>query len=49
MSRSAGTARERPVIPFRPMNALILTLGLALVAAVSFYLLDRYVIGCAKL
>jgi len=49
MGRSADTAHERPVIPFRPMSALILTLGLALVTAVSFYVLDRYVIGCTNL
>jgi hypothetical protein len=49
IGRSADTARERPVIPFRPMSPLILSLVLALGAAVSFWLLDRYVIGCAKL
>jgi hypothetical protein len=32
-----------------PMSPLLLTLILALGAALSFWLLDRYVIGCAKL
>jgi len=49
MDRSADTTAGRPVIAFRPMSPLLLTLVLALGAAVSFWLLDRYVIGCAKL
>ena len=30
------------------MNPIVLELGLVLVTAVSFWLLDRYVIGCEK-
>jgi len=30
------------------MNPIALEIGLVLLAAVSFWLLDRYVIGCEK-
>ncbi len=30
------------------MNPIVLELGLVLLTAVSFWLLDRYVIGCEK-
>jgi len=30
------------------MNPIVLELGLILLTAVSFWLLDRYVIGCEK-
>jgi hypothetical protein len=31
------------------MNLYVLELGLLLLSAVSFWLLDRYVIGCGKI
>jgi hypothetical protein len=31
-----------------PMNSIVLELALVLLTAVSFWLLDRYVIGCEK-
>jgi uncharacterized membrane protein len=31
------------------MNAIALELGLIVLTAVSFWLLDRYVIGCEKI
>jgi uncharacterized membrane protein len=30
------------------MNPIVLEIGLVLLTAVSFWLLDRYVIGCEK-
>ncbi len=31
------------------MNPVVLEIGLVLLSAVSFWLLDRYVIGCEKI
>lgn len=31
------------------MSPLVLEVGLVLLSAVSFWLLDRYVIGCARI
>lgn len=30
------------------MNAVVLEIGLLVLTAVSFFLLDRYVVGCEK-
>ncbi len=31
------------------MNPVVLEIGLVVLSAVSFWLLDRYVLGCAKI
>jgi uncharacterized membrane protein len=40
MAAAAGKAYDRP------MNPIVLEAGLVVLTAVSFWILDRYVIGC---